>query len=72
MAEGSLPRVSVGRWKGDGPFPGDGPVFWQCNRCLHHVNGCKNDGEAYRQAADHECEPLPPAPTDASSTIGAT
>lgn len=56
----SLPRVSVGKWKGDGPFPGGEPVFWRCNRCQHHGDGCKNEGEAYKAAAEHECPEPPP------------
>lgn len=63
----ALPRISVGRWKGEGPHPGAGPVFWRCNRCNRCGEqgvGCKNDGEAYKDAAAHECaEPLP-APGD--------
>lgn len=54
-----LPRVSVGRWKGEPPYPGGGPVMWQCNRCGHHGEGCNNENTAYKEAAEHEC-PVPP------------
>lgn len=55
MAEtAELPRISLGRWKG-AAHPGDGPVFWRCNRCGHTGDGCANDNAAYREAAEHEC-----------------